>query len=129
MSERRLRSASVCRKVSRAGAGFAKVVVVLAVALSMKIGFAAPAGAAGDLDRLIQQVDLKALFPAADRFDRPDGTPPVVRARKGSDPLGYVFLNSDFVSAIGYSGKPIHALVAVDDDGVIRGARLTSRSS
>ncbi len=123
MSERQRLYASICQKMGALGAGFAKV-VVLTLALLTHSNFAAVAWAAGDLDRLIQQIELKELFPAADRFDRPDGTPPVVRARKGDDLLGYVYLNSDFVSAIGYSGKPIHTLIAIDNDSVIRGIRL-----
>ena len=98
--------------------------MVLAVALLTHTGFPAPAGAAGNLDRLIKKIDLKELFPGAERFDRLDETPPVIRARKGGELLGYVFLNSDFVSAIGYSGKPIHALIAIDTGAVIRGVRL-----
>jgi hypothetical protein len=38
--------------------------------------------------------------------------------------MGFVFLNSDVVNATGYSGKPIHVLLAMDLEGVIRGARL-----
>jgi NosR/NirI family nitrous oxide reductase transcriptional regulator len=107
-----------------AGAGFAKLAVVLAVALLAHANFAAPARAAGNLGRLARQDDLKALFPAADRFDALQATPPVLRAKSGDEVLGYVFLNSDFVSAIGYSGKPIHVLIAIDRDAVIRGVRL-----
>jgi NosR/NirI family nitrous oxide reductase transcriptional regulator len=102
----------------------AKAVLVLAVALFTHTSFATLAWAAGNLDRLIQGVDLRELFPTADRFDRLDGTPPVVRVQKGGELLGYVFLNSDFVNAIGYSGRPIHTLIAIDKDAVIRGTRL-----
>ncbi len=110
--------------MSKTGAGFAKLVMVLALVLLTHSGFPKPAGAAGNLDRLIKKIDVEELFPGADRFDRVDGSPPVIRARKGEELLGYVFLNSDFVSAIGYSGKPIHTLIAVDTAAVIRGVRL-----
>jgi NosR/NirI family nitrous oxide reductase transcriptional regulator len=43
---------------------------------------------------------------------------------RGDQLLGHVFLNSDFVDATGYSGKPIHILVAVDPEGSILGAKL-----
>ena len=38
--------------------------------------------------------------------------------------LGYVYLNSDFTSAVGYSGKPIHIAVGIDTKGVVRGIKL-----
>jgi transcriptional regulator of nitric oxide reductase len=65
----------------------AKAVLVLAVALFTHTNFVTLAWAAGNLDRLIQGVDLKELFPTADRFDRLDGTPPVVRVQKGGELL------------------------------------------
>ena len=82
------------------------------------------AAAADNLERLVEPSDLEALLPTADRFEPAEGKPPLLRAFKGEELLGYVFLNSDFVSAVGYSGKPIHVAVAIDPQGVIRGARL-----
>ena len=79
---------------------------------------------ADNLDRLVAPSDLEALLPAAERFEPAEGKPPLLRAFKGEELLGYVFLNSDFVSAVGYSGKPIHVAVAIDPQGVIRGAQL-----
>jgi NosR/NirI family nitrous oxide reductase transcriptional regulator len=38
--------------------------------------------------------------------------------------LGYAYLNSDFTSSIGYSGKPIHIVVGIDPKGIIRGFKL-----
>ena len=119
-----LPNASAIKRRGGSGRRIAKVLMVLAVALSTQICLASPTRAAGNLGRLAQQSDLEALFPAAERFDELEGPPSVLRARSGDEVLGYVFLNSDFVSAIGYSGKPIHVLVAVDRDGVIRGTRL-----
>jgi NosR/NirI family nitrous oxide reductase transcriptional regulator len=39
---------------------------------------------------------------------------------KQGNQIGFVFLTSDFVSTTGYSGKPIHQLVAVSKEGVIQ---------
>ena len=36
-------------------------------------------------------------------------------------PVGQIFLNADWVDAIGYSGKPIEILIAIDPKGVITG--------
>jgi len=90
--------------------------------------FAEPGEAAGKLESLVSDADLAALLPDADRFEPGTEDAPVLLAYRGDSLLGYVFLNSDFVSAIGYSGKPIHVAVAIDPDGVIRGARLVKHS-
>ena len=37
---------------------------------------------------------------------------------------GWVFLNSDVVNAVGYSGKPIRIAIGIDTHGVITGAKL-----
>jgi NosR/NirI family nitrous oxide reductase transcriptional regulator len=85
---------------------------------------AARDAAASELERLMEGVPLAEIFPGADRLDQPHGSPPVAGAYRGEERLGFVFLNSDIVNATGYSGKPIHVLLAIDMDGVIRGARL-----
>ena len=35
-----------------------------------------------------------------------------------------MFLNSDVVNAVGYSGKPIRIAIGIDTRGVITGAKL-----
>ena len=39
-------------------------------------------------------------------------------------PVGVAFLNSSFSNASGYSGKPIHIMVALDLEGRIAGLKL-----
>lgn len=85
---------------------------------------AAAAWAGADFDRFIAKIDLNAVMPDAERLGRPVGTPPVAPALAGDKTVGHVFLNSDFAGATGYSGKPIHILVGVNDKGVITGAQL-----
>ena len=50
----------------------------------------------------------------------PEGEPQVAPAFSGDQQVGFVFLTSDYVNTTGYSGKPIHQLVAIDLKGVIR---------
>ena len=69
-------------------------------------------------------VEPAQVFPEADRFGPLQGSPPVAPAYQGDRLLGYAFLNSDFVNAVGYSGKPIHIIVGIALDGTIAGARL-----
>ena len=64
------------------------------------------------------------LVPGADRLGPPEGSPPVAPAYAGQQRIGSVYLNTDVVSAVGYSGKPINILVGLDNNGRIAGARL-----
>ncbi len=70
--------------------------------------------------------DLKPadVFPGAQAIDSPQGSPPVAVVRKSGKPAGYVFLNTDIVKNIGYSGKPIHMLIGINNEGVITGVKL-----
>ena len=79
---------------------------------------------AAELARFVGEVSIPELFPGADRIEAPVGTPPVAPILAGDEQVGVLFLNSDFVSTVGYSGKPIHVLVAMDRKAVIRGAQL-----
>ncbi|MCL4675742.1 MAG: NosR/NirI family protein, partial [Pararhodobacter sp.] len=42
--------------------------------------------------------------------------------------IGWAFITSDFVGTTGYSGKPIHIMVAIDDDARIMGINLVHHS-
>lgn len=83
-----------------------------------------PALAASHLHRFLKRVPAAEAFPGADRIGDPTGEPPVAEAFRGGERIGFVYLNSDFVGAVGYSGKPIHLLLALDLDGVLVGAKL-----
>ncbi|WP_236025186.1 NosR/NirI family protein [Arenibaculum pallidiluteum] len=66
-------------------------------------------------------------MPGADHFGPIAGMPPAAPVYRGDTLLGYAFLNSDYVNATGYSGKPIHIVLAVALDGTISGARLVDK--
>jgi NosR/NirI family nitrous oxide reductase transcriptional regulator len=85
--------------------------------------------AAPELPRFLAGTESAALYPGADRIEPPaaDGLP-VARALRGDELLGYLFLTSDFVGTIGYSGKPIHVLVGLDTAAVIRSVQLVEHS-
>ena len=96
-------------------------------ALAVLIGwaiFAAPAQAAINLASAMEGRAAGELVPGADRFGPVEGEPARAAAYRGDELLGYVFLNTDVVGTIGYSGKPIHMLIALDTAGVITGAVL-----
>lgn len=68
---------------------------------------------------------LEEVMPGADRFDPAEGDPPVKRAYRGDDLIGYVFLTSDLPPQVsGYSG-PIGAVVGMTPEGVLTGVRVT----
>ncbi|BAM92458.1 nitrous oxide reductase regulatory protein NosR [Bradyrhizobium oligotrophicum S58] len=101
----------------------AAFVVAVLVALCMIAGTRA-AHAAGDVATYLSKITPGEFFPEADRFGAPQGEPAIVPVYRGDQLKGYVYLNSDFANAVGYSGKPIHILVGIDPKGVITGLRL-----
>jgi len=78
------------------------------------------ARAASELPRFIDAITPAEIFPGADRLGAPSGEPPVAPAYQQGKQLGFVFLTSDYMNTTGYSGKPIHQLVAMDMQGIIR---------
>ncbi len=89
------------------------------------IAAAAPAAVRADgLAEFLSGVPADELVPGADRLGDAEGDPPVVPAYAGADLTGYVFLNSDFANAVGYSGKPIQILVGITKEGRVSGAKL-----
>jgi NosR/NirI family nitrous oxide reductase transcriptional regulator len=84
----------------------------------------AAAMAQGRLTEYLPGVQPSDFFEGADRLGEPVGDPPIAPAYRGDELAGYVYLNSDFTASIGYSGKPIHILVGIDQAGVVRGLKL-----
>ena len=97
-----------------AAAAFLLLVIVLLPFLASSHAVAA------DLPRFLTDIEAQAVFPGADRIAGPEGDPPVAPVFSAGEQIGFVFLTSDYVNTTGYSGKPIHQLVAIDLAGVIR---------
>lgn len=105
----------------------ARTWMLAVVALMM---WPAPAMAqASALASFAKTVSAGDLFPGATGYDGEEGSPPAlsVVGPNGSQ-IGYVILNTDIVPSIGYSGKPIHILIALDNAGVIVGAKIVEHS-
>ncbi len=81
-----------------------------------------------DLGMFADKFALSDVMPGADRMGAEEGNPPSAAAYKGDKLVGYVFLNSAVVNAIGYSGKPIHIVIGMDTNGVITGAKMVKHS-
>ncbi len=67
---------------------------------------------------------VRAFFPAADRFGDLEGEPPAAPVYRGERLLGYLFLTNDVVRIPAYSGKPINTLVGFDLAGRITGVAI-----
>ena len=78
------------------------------------------ANASSELPRFLDVISAQDIFPGADKLGSPTGEPVAAPAFKQGQQLGFVFLTSDFTNTTGYSGKPIHQLVAMDMQGVIQ---------
>jgi NosR/NirI family nitrous oxide reductase transcriptional regulator len=90
--------------------------LLITVFLTLSLG--ARTAQSAELERFLRDVQPGDIFPGANRLAAPQGSPPVAAAFSGDKQLGFVFLNSDIVNATGYSGKPIHVLIAMDMDAV-----------
>jgi NosR/NirI family transcriptional regulator, nitrous oxide reductase regulator len=90
--------------------------------------FATPALAEPVLPQFLSDVPAASLVADADGFGPMQADAPVAPVLKGTETVGWAFITSDFVSTTGYSGKPIHTMVAVDRDARIIGVRLVKHS-
>ncbi|MDO9561524.1 MAG: FMN-binding protein, partial [Bradyrhizobium sp.] len=82
------------------------------------------AWAAGRLSEYLDKAEPAELVAGANRFGPPQGDPAIVPALKDDQLLGFVYLNSDFANATGYSGKPIQLLVGITPKGVVTGLKM-----
>lgn len=103
---------------------------LLIVGLMIAAG-AAPARAQATANVLSQFIDDIApgeLVEGADAFGPVREDIPVAPLLQGDQRIGWAFIASDFVGTTGYSGKPIHTMVAVNDDAVVMGVKLVKHS-
>jgi len=97
--------------------------------LFLLAAMAAPASAQSPvLGQFLGEVSPSELIEGADTFGRMRDDLPVVPVQSGDKTLGWAFVTSDFVGTTGYSGKPIHAMVAIGQDAVLRAVRLVKHS-
>ena len=80
------------------------------------------------LERFLPEVPAGELVPGADGYGAIRGDQPVAPVLKDGTRVGWAFVTSDFVGTTGYSGKPIHTMVAVDNDATVLGVQLVKHS-
>ncbi|WP_099824484.1 NosR/NirI family protein [Oceaniglobus indicus] len=103
------------------------LVKYLTVAILM-LGFGLPAAAQSVLSKMLPDVEVGQLVEGADAFGATHPDLPAVEVLKAGQHIGWAFVTSDFVSTTGYSGKPIHTMVAVDDAAQVIGVELVKHS-
>jgi len=104
--------------------------VVLSALMTLVL-LASPAAAQSDpplLPDFIARFPAEKLVPGAEAYGPMRDDIPVVPLLKGAETIGYAFMNSDIVSAIGYSSRPIHILAAISPDAVLMGAAMLQQS-
>lgn len=95
-----------------------------AVAVFGLFAWISPAIAESKLMEFATRAAPQDFFSKATRFGTPQGEPPILPVYAGDTLAGYVYLTTDFTSAIGYSGKPVRILVGIDPQGVLTGFKL-----
>lgn len=86
------------------------------------------ASAEAVLPKFLTEVSAGDLVAGADAFGPIRDDIAAAPVLKGGETLGWAFITSDFVGTTGYSGKPIHTMVAVDKDAKIIGVALVKHS-
>ena len=80
------------------------------------------------LARFTAQTEPVSLHPDAVSYGVLHDAAPAIELVGTDGRVGWAFVTSDFVSTTGYSGKPIHTLVGVDEDAVITGVEIVEHS-
>ncbi|MFQ5562775.1 MAG: 4Fe-4S binding protein [Parvularculaceae bacterium] len=105
------------------------VALLPALAIFLLSSFA-PASAQQEpvLLQFIDETQPGEMVPGATAYGKLRDDLPVMPVLRNGETVGWVFATSDFVTTTGYSGKPIHILMAVDLDAKVTGVRLVKHS-
>ncbi|MCL7464691.1 NosR/NirI family protein [Phaeovulum sp. NW3] len=110
---------------------FARAAALLALVAGLLCALLLTAPAAAQsphLPRFLTEVPAGTLVAGADAYGPLRDDLPVAPVMKGGNRIGWAFITSDFVGTTGYSGKPIHTMVAVDDAARVIGLQLVKHS-
>ena len=80
------------------------------------------------LEKFLAKIAPSELVAGATSYGPMNGDVPIAPLMRGRDLLGYAFITSDFVSTTGYSGKPIHVMVAISPEGKLLRTKLVKHS-
>ncbi|MHA3980096.1 4Fe-4S binding protein [Halovulum sp. GXIMD14794] len=105
--------------------------IVLRLVACLLLVAASPAAAQPSnsiLSRYLTDIAPADLVEGADAWGAIRQDVPVAPVLSDGEEIGFVFVTSDFVGTTGYSGKPIHTMVAIDDDARVLGVELVKHS-
>lgn len=102
--------------------------LILAVLAVFTVTHAQAQTAPSVLSQYITKVAPADIVEGGDAFGTIRDDIPVATVLRQGVEIGYVFITSDFVGTTGYSGKPIHTMVAVDKDARVLGVDLVKHS-
>ncbi|MDP2700369.1 NosR/NirI family protein [Thalassospira sp.] len=94
----------------------------------MLLPLAASAQTQPHLSRFLTEMPAASLVAGADSYGPISKDVPVAPVLRDGETIGWAFITSDFVGTTGYSGKPIHVMMAVDADAKIIGVKLVKHS-
>ena len=97
-----------------------------AVGLMTTSGFAETGGSV--FEQFLAEIRPADLAPGATAFGPVREDIPVAPLLRNDETIAFAFATSDFVPTAGYSGKPIHILMAVDPSARITGVKLVKHS-
>lgn len=103
-------------------------IVRLLLLLCASLCLVAPAHARTVLEEYLPAAAASDLVPGAEGFGSIREDLAVAPVLKRGQTVAWVFMTSDFVGTTGYSGKPIHTLVAIGTDARIVGVKLVKHS-
>ena len=107
-------------KIYQPSIGHGNTIKLLITLIFIQLLMISSVQAKSELPRFLKITSSQEIFPNADKIGKPIGTPLVAPAYEKGKQIGLVFLTSDYANTIGYSGKPIHQLVAIDMQGIIK---------
>ena len=109
---------------------FSKLIRLFAILHIAILGFtsAAQAQTSPVLERFLGELPASEFVEDATAYGAMLENIPAVPILNGHETLGHAFITSDFVSTTGYSGKPIHVMVAIGPDGKLLRAELVKHS-
>jgi NosR/NirI family nitrous oxide reductase transcriptional regulator len=80
------------------------------------------------LNQFLADAEPGDMVPGATAYGEMRADLPAAPALRDGEVVGWVFVTSDLVATTGYSGKPIHILMAVDLNAKVTGVRLVKHS-
>ncbi len=104
------------------------VVAALVALLCAAIASPVDAQTTPHLTRFIAELPAEDLVDGATGYGEIRDDLPVAPVLRDGEQIGWAFITSDFVGTTGYSGKPIHTMIAVDNDARIIGISLVDHS-